>query len=442
MMIRRVMLSLAFRGLSAASSFLVAVVVSRVLGARLAGFYFLAFAILNFLAVIVRIGLDKLVLRQVSIHNSSGNIGKISDLLGLSFFLILAFSLVIGLILWVFSTYIACEVLDKPEMGFALCMAALSIFFAAFTAILSEALQGLSRFSASIFVVNILPNIVILLFLLPSLLNGAMVSLDYSVSSVLFSFVVSCMVGLFFLRDIFSVKTPDVNAAYGAGFLNGWGSLYAIDLMAVNILWASQLLAGHWLLSDDLAHLATAQRTAAIAGLLLIAINTVTAPRYAAMYHQGRHVELKRLAQSSTMAVLFIAVPVAGIMCIFPGVLMSVFGEGFRQGANLLVVLSVGQLVNAATGSVAYLLLMSGHQRDLRNVAFISGFLALVFPLVLLPTMGVMGAALSSSLAMVTQNFLALYMVRRRLGFWTFSLSAGLALIGSWIRLASKLTRK
>jgi O-antigen/teichoic acid export membrane protein len=300
----------------------------------------------------------------------------------------------------------------------------------------------LSRFVESVFVINILPNIVVFLFFLPGFLDWISVSLEYSLLVIFFSYVISFLAGLFFLRDVFCRRFPEIRKAYDSGFLNGFGSMYAVDLMAVNILWASQILAGFWLRADELAHLASAQRTAAIAGLLLIAINTVTAPRYAAMYHEGRHADLKHLAQSSTMVVLFIALPLVGLMCAFPSPIMSLFGDDFRDASVLLVVLAIGQLANAATGSVGYLLIMSGHQRDLRNVAFVSGMSAIIFPLILLPVMGVIGAAVSSSLAVATQNLLAMYMVRRRLGFWTFSFAAATLLFSKTVKLAPKLTRE
>lgn len=88
--------------------------------------------------------------------------------------------------------------------------------------------------------------------------------------------------------------------------------------------------------------------------------------------------------------VLF-ALPIVGFMLIFPERLMWLFGEQFKSGANLLRIFALGQFVNVMTGCVGYLLSMSGHERVLRNVFFISG-------------------------PMASQNLLAVGMVERRLG--------------------------
>jgi O-antigen/teichoic acid export membrane protein len=43
--------------------------------------------------------------------------------------------------------------------------------------------------------------------------------------------------------------------------------------------------------------------------------------------------------------------------------LLGLYGEAFRSGASVLVVLAIGQIVNGATGPVGYLLNMTGHER-------------------------------------------------------------------------------
>jgi len=51
------------------------------------------------------------------------------------------------------------------------------------------------------------------------------------------------------------------------------------------------------------------------------------------------------------------------ICTLFPVFVLNFFGEEFVAAAPLLVVLSLGQLINVATGSVGFLLLMSGHEK-------------------------------------------------------------------------------
>jgi len=99
-----------------------------------------------------------------------------------------------------------------------------------------------------------------------------------------------------------------------------------------------------------------------------------------------------------------------------------VFGEEYVQAAHLLQILIIGQFINVITGSVGYLLNMTGHEKDMRNVVFFSGPLALILGFVLTPLYGATGAAVATAIALASQNLLAVFMVKKRLGFNTLNL--------------------
>jgi O-antigen/teichoic acid export membrane protein len=89
-------------------------------------------------------------------------------------------------------------------------------------------------------------------------------------------------------------------------------------------------------------------------------------------------VNIRNTALFSVRLLLVSAFPIIIFMLIFPSFLMSLFGDDFKQGALILQVLVLGQAVNVITGSVGYLLLMSGNERDLRFVTIFSGITVVV----------------------------------------------------------------
>lgn len=119
--------------------------------------------------------------------------------------------------------------------------------------------------------------------------------------------------------------------------------------------------------------------TAVLASFVLIAVNLVVAPRFTALHRQGDMAGLESLAIMSVKFIGVLALPVIGVMFIFPSWLMGLFDEGFAGGSQLLQILAVGQFINAITGSVGYLLMISGRERDMRNVTLISGNTGLIF---------------------------------------------------------------
>jgi len=102
---------------------------------------------------------------------------------------------------------------------------------------------------------------------------------------------------------------------------------------------------------------------------------------------------------------------------------MRIFGPGFDAGAPVLVIGAVGQLVNCGVGSVGYLLLMSGNQRRLMRVQFVMAGISILVNVVLIPVLGIVGAALAAATVTVAGNLWNLYHVRRALQIFPYNRS-------------------
>lgn len=97
---------------------------------------------------------------------------------------------------------------------------------------------------------------------------------------------------------------------------------------------------------------------------------------------------------------------------------MQLFGKEFIAAAPLLITLSLGQLINVATGSVGFLLLMSGHEKTMKYITIVSGVISIALLIVLSQSHGVLGAAWAIAVGLAIQNLAALYFVKRYLGFF------------------------
>ena len=180
------------------------------------------------------------------------------------------------------------------------------------------------------------------------------------------------------------------------------------------------LMIAGWLLSSaELGLFKSSQQTATLIGFILIVINAIFPPRFAALYHRGELTALSRLARQGALLGLVIAAPLLLLCLVAPGWVLGWFGDEFRQGANLLRIIALAQLVNVATGSVGFLLNMTGHERLMRNIALLCNSLGLAGFFLLPQLFGALGAALALAFVLVTQNLIALFFVWRRLGIWT-----------------------
>ena len=119
--------------------------------------------------------------------------------------------------------------------------------------------------------------------------------------------------------------------------------------------------------------------------------------------------------------ILFIiAIPLCALL-FFLSAEILLFGEDYVNASYLLQVLIFGQFINIICGPVAFLLNMTGNEKDMRNILLLTGILSIILGFILTFHYGVLGAAISTSTSLIIQNLLAAFYVRKRLGFNVFN---------------------
>ena len=104
------------------------------------------------------------------------------------------------------------------------------------------------------------------------------------------------------------------------------------------------------------------------------------------------------------------------VIIIFARPLMRIFGHDFEPGWPILVIGTIGQLVNCGVGSVGYLLLMSGHEKRLMKVQIFMACVMIILSVTLVPVWGIVGAAVAAAITNVGVNAWNLLEVRKALG--------------------------
>jgi O-antigen/teichoic acid export membrane protein len=168
--------------------------------------------------------------------------------------------------------------------------------------------------------------------------------------------------------------------------------------------------------SADIAVYNAAARMSEALTFVLTAVNIPIAPAASRLMTMGDGATLQRIVRKAVRAAVAFSIPIALILVIARGPLLSLFGRGFERGGTALILLVIGQLVNVAAGAVGVLLIMTGHQRTAAR-GFGLGVLATAsLTLGLAPGLGVVGAALGTMLGTIIWNTILAVMTIRRLG--------------------------
>ena len=410
--------ALLVRALGAFSGFLLSVAIARSLSPEDAGNYFLAFSLVSILSVLGMLGLPNSLLRFISSNTEENNLRHASSVFNKGFSWALIFSCIVAGLIWVSSPLLAKEVLRKPEIASVLKSMSPSIVFVALFTLNGRALQALGKVVKAVFTVNIGLPITMSIVLISGL------AVDAKTAGYYFSMAALAMVLLslgWWLQKP-GIEWRNLHTFPSSTLWNSCYPLWIVAIMGQVVQWAGQLISGAYVASEEVALLAVAQRTSMLTSFILMAVNLVVAPKFAALYKQGKAAELQIIAIFATRLMVLFALPLVCFMLLFPELLMCLFGDAYTVGGNLLRILAIGQFISVVSGSVGFLLTMSGHERDLRNVVLFSGPLAIVLSLVLTPLYGVVGAAVATATSVASQNLLAVAMVRKRLGFNTLAI--------------------
>ena len=97
--------------------------------------------------------------------------------------------------------------------------------------------------------------------------------------------------------------------------------------------------------------------------------------------------------------------------------LLGLFGAGFQNGYDVMFILSVGMLARAAVGPAERLLNMLGERKQCAFIYAGAFVINLALCVMLIPRIGIEGAAVSTSTALVFESILLYLVAKRRLGF-------------------------
>src|SRR3954462_8201633 len=173
----------------------------------------------------------------------------------------------------------------------------------------------------------------------------------------------------------------------------------------------------YWMLDPATAGIYfAASRLANIFAMLSAALYTYGARRLPSLYFSKNHHEfqhtLQLMAEVTGLCVL------GGLAIIWIGApnLLSLFGPHFASQQWVLIVLALGTAFQAAGGPAAAVLQLTGYEGEYVPVVAANVVLRLVGFLILIPWFGLLGAAISATVALCIAPVILNLLCRRRTG--------------------------
>ncbi len=391
-----------------AARFGIAFILARSLGAQDYGLYVLAVSAASLFGGVSMLGLDDAMVRYVAIQEGRRDDAGLWGTLQIGFGLSILFGVVVGAALFVLTRPIAVGLFHEPELTPLLHLLAVVVPFLTLSNLLLGVARGFGRMDYASFAEKVIQSIVrlVLVALLAFVgrLNLYLAAAIFGVSDV-----ASSVTLIFLLNRLFPFRRPlrekvrrDVRPVMG----------FAIPLWLSGLLRQfrrniQNVLLGAIGTVTDVGVFSIVARVTLVGSVCSSAIYVAVKPILAQLHDRRDVRALAALYSTATRWTLSLNMPFFLVMVLYPKPILAVFGRSFATGASALVLLAFSQLADAATGICQPMIDMTGHTRIKLANTVLWTVLLIGGGALLIPRMGVAGAATASLVAVATVNVAA-----------------------------------
>lgn len=410
-------LAFLFRLTGLALGFALSIWIARMVGADGVGLLALATTCTGIGSVIGRAGLDNALLRFVAEAVAVGDMSRAAGASRKGLVYASGGALTVTAVLYPGSEWLASAAFSEPAVAPLIRILSLAILPLTLCFMFSQLLQSLKKAGWSTLVqTNLIPLFTIAGLAVIALAGMYPVAVDHVAMVMVGSNLVVALLGWRLWRQF----TPEIRRAppvFATGELFSTGiPLLWVASMNLVIGWTDTIMLGVLADSSSVGIYSTASRMATLASLVLIAANTIVSPEFAALHARGDFANLQRIAQLSARTVTVITLPLLAVFFFAPSMVMSIYGQQFAEGGPALAVLSIAQLVNLMSGSVVYLLMMTGRQKSVSRAMTVAAIGNVALNAMLIPAYGLLGACIATAISMSVINIALVWVVWRQLG--------------------------
>lgn len=385
---------LIFRGIGIVGGYLFTYLIAQRYGASMNGLVTLGFSIFMFASAVSTFGIDINLVKHYSDLNKWENEPGLFYKVLLKTFLL---SIGITLILFVFRDFIAIKLFKKPQF--------VPVYNWAIFAIpgwtMIKAIAGVLRGKGLINWFSFFNNAGKF-----SLATIIFVAFDFfeidSLNAIKAHFyAITILAILAFFVVLYHFKTISLKTVSGSWTFM-WESfpMFISTTIMVFMGWIDSFVLGVYVIDSEIGIYNVAIKIALGASFAMEAINAGLAPKVARLYYEDKKEEFHKLVQFSTHLNFGVTVGIVLIIIIFNQFLLGLFGEEFKSGFAVLLILSLVHLMNSFMGSSATIMQMIGYQKQYQNIAILALVINLSLNFMLVPKYGNVGAAVATAISL------------------------------------------
>jgi O-antigen/teichoic acid export membrane protein len=409
--------ALAGRVVATALTLAATVVIARFYGAESVGVLAVVNAFLTLITIFTVLGTGTSILRLIPEHVARHSVSSAFGVYRKIQYLVTIFSVVSGTVFFFASDIIADKVFSKPQLSFFFALASVFVIFKSLMDLNTQAVRGL-KLIRTFAIMQVMPALVMLVVLLAGTLLYR--HPNNPVYAQLAAFGITAVIGAVVMHRAFKSRMQADDAVQGMSVRDILSISTPMLMTASMNFFIGQtgvILLGMYRTASEVGYYSIAVKLATLTAFVLQAINSMAAPKFSELYHSGKTDELFHVARKATKLIFWTTAPIL-VMLIALGkpILLFFFGEEFTVAYPALVILVVGQFVNAISGSTGFFMNMTGHHKAFSNIISVSALLNGLLSIALINRYGINGVAFAGMISLSFWNIYTLAYIKNKLG--------------------------
>ncbi|MEZ5839196.1 MAG: lipopolysaccharide biosynthesis protein [Hyphomicrobiales bacterium] len=415
---RTALVAFAIRVASAALAYLSQIIMARLLGTYDYGIYVVVWVWLLILGALSSLGFGTSVLRYLPEYAEKQQPDMLRGILFGSRVYTVAASSALALVglagAWLLGDFIGEHYL-MPIYLAAICLPMMT---------LTEVQDGIARAYDWIDLALAPPYLVRPLMILV-FLGGAALLADASVTTAMIASILATWVTaigqLVLLERRLAKKVPaGPRVTTAMPWVMASLPMFLIEGFFVLLTNTDVIVAGWYLPPQDIAIYFAVVKTLALVHFVYFAVRAAAAHKFSQYHASGDHDRLEAFIQDSVRWTFWPSFAVSVVMLLVGRAFLMLFGAEFVDGYPLVFVLVLGVLARASVGPAEAVLTMAGQQRLCATIYAMTFALNLALNVLLIPMIGLMGAAIATTIAIGFESVMLFLAVRDRLGLHVF----------------------
>ncbi|BDS14185.1 flippase [Aureispira anguillae] len=398
--------SIFLQGAIALLTFFTGLFIARVTGDEGFGIYTTVFTWVSIVSVGATLGLDDLALKQLPIYKEKNELAKVKGLLSWANAFGGGFGVFCAIVLLIIANCTNIHGLSEYADYYFWAVWVIPLFV--LMHVNQAALRGLHFFGWGQFAEKFVQPLSLFLFLVGIYcLQRFQLTDEHAIFARVLSFVVTAIAAVYLLLK-YTKKYRGAVASYEIGLW--WKSCryFAITslLYIINTRIDIVFLGLYQVPQAEIAYYNAALKLSDMALIPFAVLYTVTAPMFSTLYASKDMEALQLFFTKTTRLACFIITLILLVLVIGGEWFLALFGDSFRAGYPVLLILCIAKFVHVFVGPVNYLLMMVNLEKEATWGLLLSVILTIGLHLLWIPLYGIIGAGYATLVGLLLFEFL------------------------------------